>query len=361
MKRISSNESFPRNIVLSIDRDYDNLTKNINIFKRYFFEALGAGESPEKSVEIASEKLRQVVEKRESPTTKSLMLEGMREKRESTKKRKEEIISKFIEKTGSNDEELLKHLWRLFLHYRRESSFDSTALERVLSFYERKLKPEVVVESREYSEKELESYYDLIGSLEPRDKFLNVRIFDRLIKKVSAENAIDRIRHIVAARKFIRENGIVLNSTNLNIMLNASDFETAKSQIEEKEAEGRYGLDVGRIREPNDSDVFVDYFGERITLGRLVDYLYSNETIKTRKYAYKQLEEYIFGMGMSVDDAVARLNKVLRMIEFKGTLENMFPEDPSSAITIFAGYYIDDDLSFEDSLEATKKDLLPSN
>jgi len=362
MKRVSSNESFPRSIVLSIDNDYDNLSKNIVFFRNYFFGAIESGESPEKAVEIASEKLRKLVEKRDSPTNKVLEQEGMRQKRESTKKRKEGILRTLIEKTGRNDEELLDHLWRLFLHYRRDTPFDGTALERVLSFYERKLKPEVVEEPREYSDNELQAYYKLIESLDPEYKFANIKIFKRALMKDSPVVAIEKVKKFIIARKYLRENGIAINGANLKIILNSGgDFELAKRQIREKEEEGRYSLSVPSIKDPSDNDIFVDYFGERVSLNRLVAFLYIDESVKTKKYAYKQLEDYIFGMGLSVDEAVARLNKVLRMIEFKGTLENMFPEDPSSANVIFGSYYIDDDLSFEDALEATKKDLRPSS
>jgi hypothetical protein len=66
---------------------------------------------------------------------------------------------------------------------------------------------------------------------------------------------------------------------------------------------------------------------------------------------------------MSVDDAIARINKTIRFFEFKSSLEKMFPEDPETAKSIFSGYYLDDDLSFDDALRATKEELEtnPSN
>lgn len=358
MKRISSNESFPRSIILSIDRNYDNLSKNTIAFKKYFFDALDAGEGPERAVEIATEKFRSLVEKRSSPSLETLREEGFKEKRESLKKRKEDILRTFLEKTENSDPELQKHLWKLFLQYRRDTPYDSVAIDRVLSFYERKLKPVVVPEVREYSDSELEGYYNLIGSMDPDNKYNNVQIFQRAIKKESAEEAIEKIKKIIVLRNYMRENGIATNSRNLSIFLNADgDYELAKRQIREREEEGRIGLDVGKLRETSNDDLLVNYNGERISLSRLVSYLYSDETVKIRKYAFKQLEDYIFFMGMSVDDAIARLNKVLRLIDFSSSLENMFPEDPASAKTILEGYYLEDDLSFEDALNATKKDL----
>ena len=64
MKRISSNESFPRNIILSIDGDESNYQLNLSSFRNYFQDALGSGKAPQDAVEIATEKLRRLVEKR---------------------------------------------------------------------------------------------------------------------------------------------------------------------------------------------------------------------------------------------------------------------------------------------------------
>ena len=44
-------------------------------------------------------------------------------------------------------------------------------------------------------------------------------------------------------------------------------------------------------------------------------------------------------------------------MNFRDQLKKEFPEDPSYAETILDEYYMDEDMSFQDALNATRKDL----
>jgi hypothetical protein len=158
------------------------------------------------------------------------------------------------------------------------------------------------------------------------------------------------------------ERGIPIDQLSVRIfMKSGGDFELAEKQVKEREEEGKLGLDVSTLRLDKDDEPLIYYNGAKISLGRLVSYIYSNETLRDKKYAYTSLQYYIYELGMNVDDAVNRINKNLRFREFRSSLANMFPEDPDTAESIFSGYYLDDDLSFDDALRMTKEELNPSN
>jgi hypothetical protein len=101
MKRISSNESFPRNIILSIDSDENNYRLNLMSFRNYFQDALGSGKAPQDAVEIATEKLERLVEKRKQvfipkPGVKRDSPPLKRELEERVKKEKPELLPQLI-------------------------------------------------------------------------------------------------------------------------------------------------------------------------------------------------------------------------------------------------------------------------
>ena len=141
MKRISSNESFPRKIILSIDSDESNYQLNLSAFRNYFQDALGSGKAPQDAVEDATEKLRRLVEKRkqifipkpgvkrdtplkreieervekEKPlSVKKLEEEGDIFKRKTKSDRKEKILKQISESTGETGDKLAE-LWKRFI------------------------------------------------------------------------------------------------------------------------------------------------------------------------------------------------------------------------------------------------------
>ena len=64
MNRISSNESFPRNVILSIDPNEENYHNNFTTFRTSFQNSLADGKDPQEAVEIATNRLKKLVEKR---------------------------------------------------------------------------------------------------------------------------------------------------------------------------------------------------------------------------------------------------------------------------------------------------------
>jgi hypothetical protein len=139
------------------------------------------------------------------------------------------------------------------------------------------------------------------------------------------------------------------------------DFDNVARQIREREEQGKLGLDVNKLYRKENEKEFVIYNGERIGLSRLVQFLYNDLPLRNKKFIFERLQDYIYDYGMSTDDAIAKVNKAVIFYRTKPTLTAMFPEDPNAAITIFEEYYLDDDMSFEDAMEATKNEIYPSN
>lgn len=159
----------------------------------------------------------------------------------------------------------------------------------------------------------------------------------------------------------MRENGIEITSANVRMFLESDgDFDTIARQIKERDQEGKIGLDVNKLRRKENEKEFVNFNGEIIGLARLVQYLYGEETLKIKKFIFGRLQDYIYDYGMTTDEAIAKVNKTIRFFKSKPTLSTMFPEDPSTALMIFEEHYIDGDMSFEDALEETKKEIYPS-
>jgi hypothetical protein len=78
---------------------------------------------------------------------------------------------------------------------------------------------------------------------------------------------------------------------------------------------------------------------------------------KQYKMMYSIIRRYVFEFGKSIDEAVEIAFKELNLMNFKSQLKIEFPEDPSYAETVLESYYIDENMSFEDALRATRRDL----
>lgn len=387
MKRISLNETFPRNIILSIDGDEKNYKLNLVSFKNYFQDALGSGEDPQNAVEIATEKLRRLVEKRsevfvdkgykrkppkapkvkpEKPVSiKKLIEEGNALKREQKQKRKESVLSQISAGTGATGDELIE-LWKLFLIKRKVADSDSVAIDRTIKQYNNSKEP--VVEEKEVpTVDDIRKYFELIRTLEPEYVSHNMQEFKKyILRGMSLSEAYKKVQYIVSARNYMRENNIPVTATNTKIFLvSKGDFELASRKVRERENSGKLGLDVENLLPSGaESDAYVIYNGQRISLHRLVYNLFYGKTSeKQYTMMYAIIYHNIFDFGKSVDEAVEIAYKELNLMKYRATLKEEFPEDPSYAEKVLESYYINEGMSFEDALRATRKDLgkNPSN
>jgi hypothetical protein len=392
MKRISSNESFPRNIILSIDGDESNYQLNLSSFKNYFQDALGSGKSPQDAVEDATEKLRRLVEKRkqifipkpgvkrdtplkreieervekEKPiSVKKLEEEGDIFKRKTKSDRKEKILKQISESTGETGDKLAE-LWKRFIIKRKSVDSDSLATKRTIDEYNRLKEPEV--EEKEIPTVDnIRKYYDLISSLESGNTNYNVEQFKKyVLKGMSLVEAFKKVKFLVSARNYMRENNISITPTNMKIFLvSDGDFELASRRIKEHEEAGKLGMDVENLLPSGaETDDYVIYNGQRISLHRLVHNLFmGNTSEKQYKMMYAIIYRNVFDFGKSVDEAVEIAYKELNLMKFRSQLKLEFSEDPSYAERVLESYYIDENMSFEDALSATRRDLgkNPSN
>lgn len=386
MNRISTNESFPRNIILSIDGDESNYQLNLSSFRNYFQDALGSGKAPQDAVEDATEKLRRLVEKRkqifipkpgvkrdtplkreieervekEKPlSVKKLEEEGDIFKRKTKSNRKEKILKQISDSTGVVDDGL-NELYSLFLGKRKNFPTENIAIKKTIEQYNSKKAPE---EKKVYTDEEIARFIPLVSQLDRSDSRSNIVVFKNYLKRgFSLQESIERVKYLISSKNYMRENGIEINPANVKMFLESDeDFGTIARQIIERAQEGKLGLDVNKLYRKENEKEFVIYNGERIGLARLVQYLYNEETLKKKKFIFERLQDYIYDYGLTIDDAIAKVNKTIRFFKFKSTLTTMFPEDPNAAIMIFEEHYLDDDMSFEDALEETKKEIYPSN
>ena len=106
--RIADNSDFIKKVILSIDPDKENYRLNYSNFRQNFQSVLESTGDPSKALEVASEKLKQTIEKRKEPTLKTLQKETSLLNAENKQKRREEIMSLIKSKSGIEDEEILK-------------------------------------------------------------------------------------------------------------------------------------------------------------------------------------------------------------------------------------------------------------
>jgi hypothetical protein len=161
----------------------------------------------------------------------------------------------------------------------------------------------------------------------------------------------------------MRENGIAVNPINSRIFIaNGENFEKSLNTIRKRDSSGQMPLEQDTLSYGNSEDTFVNYNGERVSLKRLIILLFGNNTLRTIKYAYANMSQLIFERGYSVDEAVHKVSKIVNASNRKREIVSIFPGNEEMVYEIFKDYYIDDDLSFEESLEKTKDDVFnPSN
>ena len=388
MKRICSNESFPRNIILSIDPKEENYASNLVSFRKYFQKALEEGKNPQEAVEFASSKLEKLVEKRkqifipkqgnkrdfpvivDSETgdttpysTKEFMEEGSAFAREQKEKRKQSIIKKLVDGTGVESPEDVEALWQRFTIKRKNRKSDDVSVRATINEYLESRRTDSKEEDSAPTTEQIRNYLNIIKELEPSRYENNLVIFERAVNNgMSVVDAFNRVRLLVRARNFMRENGIEINSKNSRIFLaNGEDFQKSLDTIKKRDLSGQIPLEQDSLSWGNE-DTYVNYNGERVSLKRLTHRLFGTNSVRTIKYAYVNLAQLIFDRGYSVDEAVYKVSKLVNASNRKREIVSIFPENEEMVYEIFKDYYIDDDLSFQEALEKTKDDVFnPSN
>lgn len=372
MKRISSNESFPRNIILSIDSDEKNYSKNLEKFRNVFQKSLEEGLMPQDAVEKATSALRRSVSGErfkyveEKPKASQLLQEGDVLKRKSKEQRKIGILSAISSNTGVTDVSELEKLWKMFVIKRRSTESDANAIKRTVDTYNRSKREsegEKIVEVPEYSPELVDKYKNIIKILDKENYDQNMKVFYMSLSRGNTiEETFEKIQKLIRIRRVMRENDIEMNSTNIRIFFkNGDDFEKSIRTVRERDRTGSLPVEQEMISN-TDEDVFVNYNGERVSLKRIVKKLYGNLVFRDIKYAFGKLREYIFDHGLDVDEAVNKVNKLLIIKNKKSEIVSIFPGNDELVMTIFRGYFIEDDLPYEQALSMTKDDVFnPSN
>jgi hypothetical protein len=298
----------------------------------------------------------------EAPKEKPIPLKKLREegdliKRAPKLERKERITKRLSDLTGESGEKL-DELWQKFTERRKNVESDGLALKKVINEYNKSKEPEVV---NPPTVDEIRSYYNIITNLEPENSKYNLEQFKKyVLKGMSLTSALSKVRYLISSRNYMRENNIPITAVNVRIFLvSDGDFELAARRVKEREEAGKLGIDVDNLNAPNASNNdYVIYNGERINLHRLVQLLFRGKTNEKQiKMMYAVIRTNVFDKGMSVDDSVENAYKRLNIMYVKNQLKEEFPEDPSYAETIFEEYYIDENMSLQDALEATRRDL----
>ena len=389
MKRISSNESFPRNIILSIDPKEENYASNLVSFRKYFQKALEEGKNPQEAVELATSRIKSLVEKRKQifipkkgnkrdfpvssePETKDktpysrkeFLEEGSAFAREQKENRKQSIIKKLVDGTGVESPEDIEALWQRFIVKRKSRKSDDFGVKATINEYLESKRTEPKEEDKVPTSEQIKTYLNIIKALDPLKYEKNLVIFERAVNNgMSVADAFERVRLLIRARKFMRENGIAVNPNNSRIFLaNGEDFEKSLDTIRKRDSSGKIPLEQDSLSWWNSEDTFINYNGKRVSLKRLTHLLFGNNTVRTIKYAYANLAQLIFERGYSVDEAVHKVSKFVNASNRKREIVSIFPDNEEMVYEIFKDYYIDDDLSFEEALEKTKDDVFnPSN
>jgi len=389
MKRISSNESFPRNIILSIDPKEENYSSNLVSFRKYFQKALEEGKNPQEAVEFASSRIKSLVEKRKqifipkpgnkrdfpvlsepetedkTPySTKEFLEEGSAFARDQKEKRKQSIIKRLVDGTGVESPEDIEALWQRFTVKRKSRKSDDVGVKATINEYLESKRTEPKEEEKAPTSEQIQTYLNIIKALDPSKYENNLVIFERAINNgMSVADAFERVHLLIRARKFMRENGIAVNPINSRIFIaNGENFEKSLNTIRKRDSSGQIPLEQDTLSYGNSEDTFINYNGERVSLKRLTYLLFGNNTLRTIKYAYANLSQLIFERGYSVDEAVHKVSKLVNASNRKREIVSIFPGNEEMVYEIFKDYYIDDDLSFEEALEKTKDDVFnPSN
>jgi hypothetical protein len=382
IRRVASNEEFIRKIILSIDNDYSNLAINRSSFHRFFREKLSDTGNATEAIEYAKEKLQRVVEKRNSPLNKKikspesveivkkptsydLQKETSALNIESKEKRRQEILDLLKAKSGFEDEETLKLLYKKFIGVKnsRNLSDDSTA-ERVIFQYKediaRNTPEEPIVPP---TEEEIIKAARILQYLDPKNASANLSAFKRYLEKYGINDAFHFTQNIIKYRQFLNDNGLKLDQVTTKIFDQyGKDFEKAIEVIKQRQMEGAMPIESRVLNKtktmPSEAnEALVDFEGRKVPLYRVLQRVYPNMHYSSFKKSYSTILNLIFLKGYTLDEAIAQNNKENLVNRNKSMFQKEFPEDPDQAEMIFESYYIDEGYTFEEALEKTKQDI----
>ena len=385
IRRVASNEEFIRKIILSIDNDYSNLAINRSSFHRFFREKLSDTGNATEAIEYAKEKLQRVVEKRNSPLNKKikspesveivkkptsydLQKETSALNIESKEKRRQEILDLLKAKSGFEDEETLKLLYKKFIGVKnsRNLSDDSTA-ERVIFQYKEDIArstPEEPIAPP--TEEEIIKAARILQYLDPKNASANLSAFKRYLEKYGINDAFHYTQNIIKYRQFLNENGLKLDQVTTKIFDQyGKDFDKAIEVIKQRQMEGAMPIESRVLSKAKNmpseaNEALVDFEGRKVPLYRVLQRVYPNMHYSSFKKSYSTILNLIFLKGYTLDEAIAQNNKENLVNRNKSMFQREFPEDPDQAEMIFESYYIDEGYSFEEALAKTKQDIYGS-
>lgn len=381
IKRFANNETFIQNIIRSIDNNENNYRRNYSAFNRYFNEKMDETNNPVVAIEFAKEKLADIVKRRnirdkvkeekgivKEPSLHDLQKETSALNAERKEKRRQEIMSLIKAKSGYEDEETLKLLYKKFVGSKRANNLsDVSTVDRVVHQYKEqqernspKEEPAPIV----HTQADLEKAKRIIRYLDPKNKERNIFLFGRYMEKgKNIQEAFFIIQDLIKYRQFLKDNNIPVNATTLRIFESyGENLEKAKEVASSWVSERSMPLESKVLQpkkgvESKENDVIVEYNGEKIPLARIIQRLYRGSAlIRLQKY-YSTIKNLIFDKGYSLDEAVARNNREESIFTSRQMFKDQFPEDPEQAMMIFESYYVDEGMTFEKALERTKQDI----
>ena len=381
IKRFANNETFIQNIIRSIDSNEHNYRRNYSAFYRFFNEKMDETNNPVVAIEFAKEKLAEVVKKRNArdkvkeekgivkePSSYELQKETSALNIESKEKRRQEILDLLKAKSGFEDEETLKLLYKKFIGVKnsRNLSDDSTA-ERVIFQYKediaRSTPEEPIVPP---TEEEIIKAARIIQYLDPKNANANLSAFKRYLEKYGINDAFHYTQNIIKYRQFLNENGLKLDQVTTKIFDQyGKDFDKAIEVIKQRQMEGAMPIESKVLSRAKDmpseaNEALVDFEGRKVPLYRVLQRVYPNMHYSSFKKSYSTILNLIFLKGYTLDEAIAQNNKENLVNRNKSMFQREFPEDPDQAEMIFESYYIDEGYSFEEALAKTKQDIYGS-
>lgn len=363
--RIADNSDFIKKVILSIDPDIENYRLNYSNFRQNFQSVLESTGDPSKALEVASKKLKQTIEKRKEPTLKTLQKETSLLNAENKQRRREEIMSLIKSKSGIEDEEILQELYRKFVMSKRHNKLsDDSTVDRVVFQYKDKLPKDTPEEPIPHTEEDYQKALRIIKYLDPKGFRQNQELLRRYLRDGKDLNtSFQHIQDLVKYREFLKSNGMPINSLTMRIFdTYGQDLEKAMEMVQKRLSEGSMPLeskvmDHKKGIESKSNDEMVVYNGEPIALHRLIQKLYAGKPLSQIQKSYSTIKNLVYGHGLSIDDAVARNFREEKIFKNKQIFRMQFPEDPEQAELIFESYYVDEGLTFEESMMRTKQDL----
>jgi len=378
IKRFANNETFIQNIIRSIDDNDNNYRRNYSAFYRFFNEKMDETNNPVVAIEFAKEKLAEVVKKRNArdkvkeekgilkePSSYELQKETSALNIESKEKRRQEILDLLKAKSGFEDEETLKLLYKKFIGVKnsRNLSDDSTA-ERVIFQYKediaRSTPEEPIVPP---TEEEIIKAARILQYLDPKNANANLSAFKRYLEKYGINDAFHYTQNIIKYRQFLNDNGLKLDQVTTKIFDQyGKDFDKAIEVIKQRQMEGAMPIESRVLNKAKDmpseaNEALVDFEGRKVPLYRVLQRVYPNMHYSSFKKSYSTILNLIFLKGYTLDEAIAQNNKENLVNRNKSMFQREFPEDPDQAEMIFESYYIDEGYTFEEALAKTKQDI----